>query len=45
MKIFLAIVLLIATILLVTISSHQSDAMQECERMYSYDVCFDLLNN
>ena len=45
MKIVLAILLAVLVGILVLLSSHQQDAMQECERAYSHDVCFDLLNN
>lgn len=45
MKMFLAIVLAAAVVLLIVISSGQNDAMLDCERTYSHDVCFDLLNN
>lgn len=45
MKMFLAIVLAILVGLLVLLSAGHEDAMKECERAYSHDVCFDLLNN
>lgn len=45
MKIAIAIVFVILVGLLVVLGSHQEQAMQDCERMYSHDVCFDLLNN
>lgn len=45
MKMFLAIVLVVAITLLVIVSGHSSSAMKECERTYSYDTCFQILNN
>lgn len=45
MKHFLVIVLALAIAALIYISSEQNEAMAECQRTYSHDVCFDLLNN
>lgn len=45
MKMFLAIVLVVLVSLLIWISAGHEDAMKECERAYSHDVCFQILNN
>ena len=45
MKMFLAIVLVVAVTMLILLSGHSSEAMKECERTYSYDTCFQILNN
>lgn len=45
MKHFLVIVLALAIAALLYISSEQNEAMAECQRMYSHDVCFQILNN
>ena len=45
MKYFLAVVLALAIAALLYISSEHNEAMAECQRMYSHDVCFQILNN
>ena len=45
MKHTLVIVLALAIAGLIYISSDHQNAMAECQRVYSHDVCFDLLNN
>jgi hypothetical protein len=45
MKMFLAIVLVVAVTMLILLSGHSSNAMKECQQTHSYDTCFQILNN
>jgi hypothetical protein len=44
-KVLIAAVLALLVVLLSLLAAHGDAAMQECERAYSHDVCFEILNN